>query len=109
MKARFLGVMLFGCLLSLPAVAPAQQPNGSKHVLQVVKASPSDQDVAKAVAKGLIAWASHEAGKPQPCDGVLEDIARAAARATRDSLIDSDLEDLAPTSKAAERAAVRNL
>jgi hypothetical protein len=77
--------------------------------LRVVKAGPSDEELARGVLKALGALALHKASIPQRDDGVLKEIARDIARAGRDELIDSSLQDLFPDAKAVERASVRNL
>jgi hypothetical protein len=91
--------VLLGSATLLPAQGYA--PRG--------KTSPTDEDVGKAVIKAFGALALHELAKPQRDDGIGEAIARAAARASRDKLIESAVQDLSPTSKPVERAAVRNL
>jgi len=108
-KVYVLSAILLASLLSFTPQAPAQQVVLSKTVRNAVAAPPSDNDVAKAVVKALGALASHQASKPQPGDGLVEMFARAAARGVRDELIGSALEDIAPDSKAVERAAIRNL
>jgi len=100
--------MLFACLLSFTAAASAQHIAIPKTIQSVVD-SPTKDDIARAVAKALGAAVSHELSKPQPCDGILEGLARGVARQARDELIDSALQDLSPKSKAFERAAIRNL
>jgi hypothetical protein len=97
-------------VLTLTAPASARQLTLSRRALhQAIKASPSQEDVGRAVIKALGALVSHEASKPQPGDDFGQMIARGLARQLRDELIDSALQDLAPTSKAVERAAVRGL
>ena len=111
-KVHFLVPALLALLgvLTFTVAAPARQPILSPSVLaKIVKASPSDEDVARAVLKALGALALHEASKPQPDDDFGKTLARALARQGRDELIDSALKDLAPTSKPVERAAIRSL
>ena len=111
-KVHLLTAALLALLgvLTLTAAAPARQPAvPTSPLAKVVKASPSDEDVARAVLKALGALALHEASKPQADDDFGKTLARALARQGRDELIDSALKDLAPTSKAVERAAIRSL
>jgi hypothetical protein len=75
----------------------------------VVKAGPSDDQVARAVLKAFGALVLHEGSKPQADDDLGDMILRGVARAGRDGLIDSALEDFLPDNTALERAAVRNL
>jgi len=75
----------------------------------VVRTTRTDEDVGRAVLKALLAVALHDASKPDPRDTFGDSLARAVARAGRDAAIDSALQDLFPTARPAERAAVRNL
>jgi hypothetical protein len=75
----------------------------------VVKATPTDEKIAKGVLKALGALVAHKASQPQKDDGFVEGLLRAAAVVTRDKLIDSVLEDVFPDAKAVERDSIRNL
>jgi hypothetical protein len=93
--------------LSFTSAAPARQPVAS--LVRVVCTAPTQDDIAKAILKAFGAMALHEASKPQPGDDFGKSFARALARTGRDELIDSALQDLAPTGKLVERQAVRSL
>lgn len=104
------------CLLNFTAAARPGAPKAPLHVVRATaratdgtRTSPTSKDVANAVVKALLAVALNEASKPQPRDDFGDALARGLARAGRDRLIDSALQDLSPRSKPVERAAVRGL
>jgi hypothetical protein len=100
--------IVVGNLLGFTLAAHGAPAAASQHVLKSIHATPSDNDVGKAVLKALGALALHQASKPQPCDGIPEILLREISRKGRDELIDSALQDLGATNPV-ERAAVRNL
>lgn len=115
MRQRFAVRASWTCLLALfgmLGLAPTARADVRKSTLRVAQAAPSNDDrVAKAVVKAFGALVLHQASKPQPGDAndFFKTAGRALAAKGRDELIESALQDLSPTSKVVERAAVRGL
>ena len=116
MRTGILLTALFVCTTapSARASAPAKdvsrtaerfRPSAVPSELLFVRHGPTNDDIAKAVLKALTAVAFHTASM----DPKNDELTRAFARAARDKLIDSAVQDLSPNSPMAERAAVRNL
>jgi len=96
-------------VLCFTAGASAGQPTAPKKLVRLVVTAPTDEQIGKGVLKALGALVLHKASQPQADDEFLDAVARGVARAGRDKLIESALEDLFPDAKAVERASVRNL
>src|SRR5579872_3859129 len=105
MRTGILLTALFVCTTapSARAIAPATDvsPTAERcrqiavpRELLLVRHGPTNDDVAKAVVKALAAVAFHE----QSMDPKNDELTRVFARAARDKLIDSAIQDLSPNS-----------
>ncbi len=103
------GLLAAGLLGFTPQASAAPSSTPKNLTRLAVKATPTDEQIGKAVLKAIGALVLHQASKPQEDDEILDTIARGIARAGRDKLIDSALEDLFPDAKVVERNAIRNL
>jgi hypothetical protein len=110
------GRALFACTTAASAreIAPAKDVTRTAERFQqiavpsdllLVRYGPTNDDIAKAVLKALGALILYD----QSMDPKNDELTQVLARAARDKLIDSAVQDLLPNSPMAERAAVRNL
>jgi hypothetical protein len=103
------GLFVVGLLGFTPQASAATSSRAKDLTRLAVKATPTDEQIGKAVLKAIGALVLHEASKPQRDDDVFDTVARGVARVGRDKLIDSALEDILPDAKVVERNAIRNL